>query len=111
MPVVQATYSRLEPLVRAYLSFEEDPLTAELVARLRGARKRGHLTHSELQAVCYWKSPRAIHHVRSNSPASVRAATHAALATRSERRRLEALVALRGVSVPMASSILMLTNP
>jgi hypothetical protein len=41
----------------------------------------------------------------------VRAATGAALATRSERRRLEALLTLRGVSVPMASALLTLLHP
>ena len=61
--------------------------------------------------MCYWKSPRAIHYVRSNSPTSVRAATRKALTTRSERRRLEALVQLQGVSIPMASAILMLLDP
>jgi hypothetical protein len=37
--------------------------------------------------------------------------TRAALATRSERRRLGALSRLRGVSVPMASAILTLVDP
>ena len=86
-------------------------VAAELIRRLRVARKRGYVTPAELEAVCYWKSPRAIQYIRSNSPAQVGATTRSALATRSERRRLEALRQLKGVSVPMASALLMLLNP
>src|SRR5262245_61531230 len=78
---------------------------------LRAARRRGYLTWAEFEAACRWKSPRSIHHVRANSRHAVRAATRAALASRSERRRLEALTALRGVSVPMASAVLTLLHP
>ena len=41
----------------------------------------------------------------------VRAATASALGTRSEPRRLESLVRLRGVSVPMASAVMTLLQP
>jgi hypothetical protein len=104
-------YPRLEPLIRAHLSRNEDEGTATLIRRLRTARRRGYLTPSELEAVCYWKSARAIRHIRANSAAQIRTATRSALRTRSERVRLEALLALRGVSVPMASAILMLLDP
>ena len=62
-------------------------------------------------AACRWKSPRPIKHIRANSHHRVRAATRAALATRSETRRLEALLQLDGVSVPTASAVLMLLDP
>ena len=55
-------------------------------------------------------SPRTIHFIKGNSEARVRRATRRAFATRSERKRLEALLELRGVSVPMASALLMLLN-
>lgn len=111
MALRKLPYSRLEPLIRKHLSNKEEESTAELVRRLRAARKRSYLTPYELEAVCYWKSPRAIQYIRSNSPARIRARTRSALATRSERRRLEALRQLKGVSVPMASALLMLLNP
>ncbi len=101
----------LETLIRQHLTRRDDEGTLRLSRSLRGALARGHLTRSELEAVCYWKSPRAIRHIRSNSSSRVRAATAAALATRSERRRLEALLGLRGVSVPMASAVLTLLRP
>jgi hypothetical protein len=101
----------LESLVRDHLDTAEDEGTAALMRALRGARRRGHLTRAELEAACRWKSPRAIRHVRANPPAAVRAATRAALRTRSERRRLAALTGLRGVSVPTASALLTLLDP
>ncbi len=111
MALKKLPYSRLEPLLRENLSVDEEDSATSLIHRLRAAKKRGWITPSELAAMCYWKSPRTIHHIRSNSPASVRAATRAALGTRSEQRRLEALRQLKGVSVPMASAILMLLDP
>ena len=104
-------YARLETVIRRHLSTEEDAGTARLCRDLRDARARGYLTRSELVAVCRWKSPRAIHHVRANSPKRVRAATASALGTRSEPRRLESLLRLQGVSVPMASAVLTAIDP
>jgi hypothetical protein len=54
---------------------------------------------------------RAIQHIRANTAKQIRAATSTALNTRSEMQRLRALTALKGVSIPMASAILMLLNP
>jgi hypothetical protein len=104
-------YQTASLLIRDCLSTEEGEETVDLIRRFRPVRARGYLTRSELEAVCLWKSARAIQHIRSNSPSQIRTATRRALSTRSERRRLEELMLLRGVSVPMASSILMLVDP
>jgi len=104
-------YGKASLVIEDYLSTEEDEETAELIRKLRPARIRGYLTFGELEAVCRWKSARAIQHIKSNSPSQVRVATRRALASRSERRRLEELLTLRGVSVPMASAVLMLLDP
>jgi len=52
-----------------------------------------------------------MHHYRRNSAARIRRVARAALRTRDERRRIELLTGLRGVSVPIASSILTLIDP
>jgi hypothetical protein len=104
-------HSSLEPLVHHRLILDEDPGTASLMKRLQVARRRGYLTKSEMEAVCRWKSSRALPLVRSNTPYRIRRATAAALSTRSERRRIEALLTLRGVSFPMASAALTLIDP
>lgn len=110
MALRKLPYSSVKPIVRRYLT-DEGESTADLIAELRPARKRGYLTPSELEKVCRWKSPRALAYIRRNSPARVRGATRRALATKSEKKRLEALRELNGVSVPMASSILTLLDP
>ena len=111
MPLRPVASDGLASVLRRSLSTTEDPATTVLVERLRAARRRGYLTPGELEAVCRWKSARAIQHIRANSAASIRSATRRALTTRNEQRRLEALCSLQGVSVPMASALLTLLDP
>ncbi len=111
MALKKIPYRRASALIKHYLSTDEDPETVELIRQMRPARVRRYLTRSELEAVCRWKSTRAIRYIKSNSDTLVQRATRRALTTRSERHRLEELRTLRGVSVPMASAILMLLNP
>lgn len=73
--------------------------------RLRGTKQRGYLTQGELKAVCRWKSARAIGHVRANNHHRIRAVTSAALTTWNERRRMETLLRLKGVSGGKASDL------
>ncbi len=89
----------------------EDPGTRELIGLLRDVRGRGEFSRAEFLAMCRWKSPRAAPHYARNSAAAVRRASRAALATRNERDRMDALCSLRGVSVPIASAILTLVEP
>lgn len=98
-------------LVRTHLTRAEDDETRRVMSGLRPARLRGHVTRAELERVCYWKSPRAIHHVRANSARTVAAVTRAALLARDERVRMLTLTTLAGVSVPMASALLTLVCP
>jgi hypothetical protein len=79
--------------------------------QLGQARKRGYLTKREFLAACRWKSPRAIHLYAQNSPSKIKKESAIAFATKSEQRKLKALMTLKGVGVPMASAILTLTNP
>jgi hypothetical protein len=111
MALRKIPYRKIAALVSDRVSTDEDEVTLALIRRLRGARARRYLTPGELEAVCRWKSPRALPRVRSNSASRVRAATRRAMATRSERLRLEELRGLHGVSVPMASAILTLVDP
>lgn len=78
---------------------------------LAGVRGRGWFTRREFVRMCRWKSPRAQHLWRRNSPARIRRVSRAVLASHSERRRMELLTSLRGVGVPVASAILTLVDP
>ncbi|MBI2525063.1 MAG: hypothetical protein HYV93_03685 [Candidatus Rokubacteria bacterium] len=90
---------------------EEDPDTAALIRRLRHVRSASGFSRAEFLAMCRWKSPRALPQCRRNRAATIRAVSRDVLATRSERRRMQLLVGLRGVSVAMASAILTLLDP
>lgn len=111
MSLNQLPYDRALPLVRANLCFDETPKTTALIRELREARRRGYLRPRELEAICRWKSPRAIKLIQSNTAHAVRSVTRAVLATRSERQKLETLTQLSGVSRPMAWAVLMLLDP
>ena len=74
-------------------------------------KKVGFLTKSQLEKICKWKAPRAINLIKKNSDIEIKQKTKNVFATKSESKKIELLTSLRGVSIPMASSILMLTNP
>jgi len=110
VPLGRVPYRSVEALLRREL-VEEDPATAALVGELADVRRRGWFTRGEFLQMCRWKSPRALRRYAANPAATVRRVSRAVLAARSERRRLELLTRLRGVSVPTASAILTLIDP
>jgi len=111
VPIKPLPHGSLPRLIQNHLIPDEDAATADLIQRLRPVRRRGYLTKRELEAVCRWKSPRAIPLVQANTPYRIRKCTASALGTRRERLRLDSLLGLRGVSVPMASAVLTLLDP
>jgi hypothetical protein len=111
VPLGRVRYRSLAALLRHELLLDEDPGTVALMRQLRHVRRVGEFSRAELFRMGGWKSPRAGPHYRKNSAARVRAVSRAVLASRSERRRLELLVGLDGVSVPVASAILTLIDP
>lgn len=111
MPLKKIPYDNLESLLIDNLSDEEDLKTQVLIDELKTAKKRKCLEKEELERICRWKSPRAINLIRSNNEVSINDITKEAFHTRSEKQKMLLLTTLRGVSVPMASAILMLLNP
>jgi hypothetical protein len=101
----------LTRLIARELTRQEHPPTAALIRELSGVRARGSFTRAEFSTMCRWKSPRAQHLWKANSPARIGAISRQVLATRDEHRRMELLTSLRGVGVPMASAILTLLDP
>jgi hypothetical protein len=111
MALKKLPYKRLQHLIGIHLSTREHPGTQKVIDELSVSKERGYLSKPELVKVCRWKSPRAIKHIQRNRADTIKKVTRAAFATRSEQKKLLFLTSLYGVSVPMASSILMLTNP
>lgn len=102
--------SLLELLQREPIAFETYD-TIDLMGYLSHIRFDNTLSKDELIAVCYWKSPRAIRLVRENDPDVVLSVSKAAFAYNDDAERMRQLSVLRGVSIPMASSILTLIWP
>jgi hypothetical protein len=70
------------------------------------AMARGYLTRDDLVVLCEWKTPRSRRLVAGNEAGFVEAVTRTALATPSERLRIEVLTLLDGVGWPSASVVL-----
>jgi len=111
VPIGRVGYRSLSQLLRQELSLVEDAGTVALMGRLRHVKRTGEFTRAEFLRMAAWKSPRARPHYRKNTSARVRATSRAVLRSRSERRRLDLLMELEGVSVPVASAILTLIDP
>lgn len=111
MPITHVRYKTLRQLLQHELVHDEDPSTKGLIHRLKHVRRDGEFSRAQFLEMCEWKSPRVIRHYRRNSAATIRRVSRAVLASHSERKRMELLTSLRGVSVPMASAILTLIDP
>jgi hypothetical protein len=111
MAVGRVPYRSVTDLLQAELRGVDDTETTMLIRRFRGAKRRGWLTRAEFLAACHWKSPRSRRWCEKNSATAIRQVTQDALRTRSERRRMELLRSLRGVSLPTASAIVTLVDP
>jgi hypothetical protein len=84
---------------------------APVAAAGAAARAQGHYTRDQFLLVCAWKTPRSRPRVAANEEATVRFATGAALTATDEQARMEALLALDGVGVPTASTLLHFAEP
>jgi hypothetical protein len=84
-----------------------DPVDAEIENVVApAARRQGFLTREQFLAIAEWKTPRSRPRCMSNDAAFVREVTGAALASKNERFKIEALRLLEGVEWPTASVIL-----
>lgn len=111
MALAQLAYKSLGDLLAHEPIAEEDLQTAKIIERLEHVIFDRELTRREFLDTCYWKSPRSMNHCRENSATTIKKITQEVFGTRSEEKRLELLISLKGVSVPTASAILTLTNP
>ena len=103
-------YETLGDLLDHEAAAEEDPQTMKIIRRLQHVKHDRELSRGEFLDICYWKSTRSIRQCERNSASVIELASQKVLSTRSERRRIELLTGLHGVSIPTASAILTLTD-
>jgi len=77
-----------------------------ILALWNKVQKQGFYSKEDLQAFCYWKTPRSRSRVARNPAEYVEAITRVALSTPNERLRIEILRLLHGVDWPTASVLL-----
>lgn len=111
MSIRAPKYSTLKQLLEHELETEEDMDTATLLRDLSHIKHAKQVSKDEFVRMCRWKSPRPVRHYARNSEDKIKRVFVSVLSTRSERRRLELLTSLRGVSVPTASAILTMIDP
>ena len=111
MAIIAIPYKSLRDLLTQEPIVEEDVPTSKIIRRLSHVKADGELSRGEFLDICYWKSPRAIRLCERNSASKIEEVSRKVFGTTNERRRLQLLTGLRGVSVPTASAILTLTDP
>jgi thermostable 8-oxoguanine DNA glycosylase len=104
-------YSSLGNLLDHEPRSEEDADTAKIIRRLRHVKVEKELSRGEFLEMCRWKSPRSIRQCERNSARTFQTISRKVFTSRNEKKRLELLTSLYGVSIPTASAILTLTNP
>lgn len=109
MPTFELQFPPRE--IKALAARFGDTDDARLIATGAAARARGYYTRAEFIEVCAWKTPRSRPKVASNSEAEVVDATGLALSDVDEGTRMQALLALKGVGVPTASTLLYTAYP
>jgi len=104
-------YPTIQELIKNNLNIKEDFKTQKLIDELRPVLKRGYLTKEEFLKIGMWKSPRPKQQYLRNSEENIKKITQEVISTKFEKRKIDLLTKLKGVSVPTASAILTLIDP
>lgn len=105
-------YATIEELLANELDDRKEGIeTLSLMKKLKSAEIRGYFTKDEFLAMAMWKSPRPKRKYEINSEANIKGVSEKVFATRFEKRKIDLLTSLSGVSIPVASAILMLIDP
>lgn len=104
-------FDDLSSLIQINLRNDEDGKTKKLIEELSGIKSRGYFTQGEFMKMCLWKSPRPKKHYENNSEDEIITISKKVFSTKHEKKRIEYLTSLKGVSIPTASAILTITDP
>jgi hypothetical protein len=105
---LQFPIDQIEVLAARFPPLDDDARLREIGAAVRA---RGYYRRVEFIEVCAWKTVRSRPKVSRNPEAAVVRATGLALSTEDEAARMAALLALDGVGVPTASTLLYCAFP
>lgn len=101
----------INKLISQHISTEEWRPTAITIKELTHTKSNGYLSKDDLFKIARWKAPRSAWRVNENTSAQIKKLTTRAFAEKDEANKMKLLLELKGIGIPMASAILMLTNP
>jgi len=104
-------YQKIGELIKNNLDTKEDDDTLILINELKPIKKRGYFTKEEFVKIGMWKSPRPKQKYLKNDEKEIIEISKKALSTKFEKRKIDLLTKLKGVSIPTASAILTLVDP
>ena len=104
-------YKTIEKLIKVNLGTKEDIKALKLINQLKEVEKRGYFTKEEFLKMGMWKSSRPKQKYLKNAEEKIMSISKKVFSTKFEKRRMELLTTLSGVSIPTASAILTLINP
>ena len=104
-------FKDIKELIKKRLITKEDRKTQKLIAELKTVLGRGYFTKKEFLKMGMWKSPRPKNLYLSNSEEEIIKISRKVFSTNYEKRKIDLLTRLKGIRIPAASAILMLTNP
>lgn len=89
----------------------EDEKTMSLFEEFHSLNNQDFLSKEQILKILMWKSARPKHLYESNSEEEIKEITLHAFKTENDSLKIHILTALKGVSYPAASAILMFYNP
>ncbi len=104
-------YLSIEELIRANLNTKEKDKDAKIFEKMKDSKRKGYLTKAEFYEICMWKSSRPKKYYLMNSEKQIKKTSTAVILTNFEKRKIDLLDKLKGVSIPTASAILTLIDP
>ena len=111
MALKKIPYQSIDVILKKHLDDNESSYTAYLLNKIRAARKKGYLTKEEFILICNWKSPRSLQLVKQNTSNKIKSITKSVITSKDEGFVIKQLIKLKGVSIAMASALLMFLNP
>jgi thermostable 8-oxoguanine DNA glycosylase len=104
-------YQNLTYLVKDNLNLTETGEARKLMNQLGDVPLKGFFTKQQFYDVVMWKSPRPKKHYLSNSEDEIINISKLVLNSDSDDEKIGLLTSLKGVSIPVASSLLTIINP
>jgi thermostable 8-oxoguanine DNA glycosylase len=104
-------YDGLYELIKGNLNTPETQEAKELIKKLGDFRSKGFLSKDQFYAVAMWKTPRPKNHYLSNSEGKIIGVSKSLLNSKNDDEKINLLMSLKGVSVPVASALLTIINP